>query len=96
MIRTWFSVFVVGVLAAACADPDQSPSAPASSATGVQPDGSDAPPQNSPFVVPQGPIVGGLPPSALYVNPPGTPAYVITPGDPAGRPIPRPGGAPAF
>jgi hypothetical protein len=94
--RTWFSVIAVGVLAAACAEPNPqaAPAAPASTATVAQPSDADAAPSTS--VVPQGPIVGGLPPSALYANPPGTPAYVITPGDPAGRPIPRPGGAPAF
>ncbi len=40
-----------------------------------------------------------LPPSAIDMNPPGTPGYVITPGDTVGRrnaQIPRPGGAPAF
>ena len=95
MTRTWFSVIAVGALVAACAEPNQSPAAPAPSAA-VVPADPDAAPQGSASLVPQGPIVGGLPPSALYANPPGTPAYVITPGDPAGRPIPRPGGAPAF
>ncbi|MBY0324307.1 MAG: hypothetical protein K2X72_36690 [Reyranella sp.] len=97
MTRTWFSVIAVGALAAACAEPSPSPvapAAPASTATVAQP--FDATPQGSASLAPQGPFVGGLPPSALYANPPGTPAYVITPGDPAGRPLPRPGGAPAF
>jgi len=40
-----------------------------------------------------------LSPSALDANPPGTPSYVIAPGDPTGRvgsQAPRPGGRPAF
>jgi hypothetical protein len=49
--------------------------------------------------VPPGPMTDNMPPSALDANPPGTPSYVIAPGDPTGRrnsQIPQPGGRPAF
>lgn len=95
--RTWFSVIAVGALAAACAEPNQPPPAPsaAASSAAVMP-AADAAPQRGVSLVPSGPIVGNMPPSAMNANPPGTPSYVIHPGDPAGRQVPRPGGAPAF
>jgi len=45
------------------------------------------------------PVTFNLPPSTIDTNPPGTPSYVISPGDSLGRrnaQVPRPGGAPAF
>ena len=48
---------------------------------------------------PANPVTFNLPPSAIDTNPPGTPSYVISPGDSVGRrssQIPRPGGTPAF
>lgn len=48
---------------------------------------------------PPGPITENLPPSRLDANPPGTPGYVIAPGDPVGprnSQIIQPGGKPAF
>jgi hypothetical protein len=93
--RTWLSVIAVGALAAACAQPN--PPVPSPAATVVPPvDTSGSPPQGSASDIPQGPFVGNMPPSAMNANPPGTPSYVIAPGDPAGRQIPRPGGGPAF
>ncbi len=107
MTRTWFSVIAVGALAA-CADPNPPPAAPAATApaattptatapaaTGVQP-AEPAASVQSDSGLPPGPIVGAMPPSTMNANPPGTPSYVIRPGDPAGRQLPRPGGAPAF
>lgn len=99
MTRTWFGVIAVGVLAAACAEPNPPPPAPASAApaaTVAQPADAGALPEGSPSGLPPGPIVGAMPPSSMNANPPGTPSYVIHPGDPAGRQLPRPGGAPAF
>lgn len=100
MTRTWFSVIAIGTLAAACAEPNPPPPAPTAAtvpaATGVQPAEPVASLQGSDAGVPPGPIVGAMPPSVMNANPPGTPSYVIHPGDPAGRQIPRPGGAPAF
>lgn len=99
MTRTWFSAIAVGVLAAACAEPNPPPPVPAATApaaTVVQPAEPVASLQGSDSGVPPGPIVGAMPPSAMNANPPGTPSYVIHPGDPAGRQLPRPGGAPAF
>jgi hypothetical protein len=97
--RTWFSVIAAGALAAGCAEPNPPPPAPQSAApagTVAQPADATAPPEGSPSGLPQGRVVGGMPPSAMNANPPGTPSYVIHPGDPAGRQVPRPGGAPAF
>ena len=58
-----------------------------------------APAQSSGPGIPPGPMTDNMPPSALDANPPGTPSYVIAPGDPTGQrssQIPRPGGKPAF
>ena len=94
MIRTWLSVIAVGALAAACAQPN--PPVPSPDAPVTQPvDTSGAPPPGQP----PGPMTDNMPPSALDANPPGTPSYVIAPGDPTGRrssQIPQPGGRPAF
>jgi hypothetical protein len=101
--RTWFSVIAAGALAGACAEPNPPPAAPAATAspaatvpaaTGV-PAEPVAALQSDPGL-PRSPIVGTMPPSTMNANPPGTPAYVIHPGDPAGQQLPRPGGAPAF
>ena len=104
MTRTWLSVIALGLLAAACQDPNRAP--------GVIPDTSPPPPQNAPAsdntgglqnsppgTIPPGPMTDNRPPNALDANPPGTPSYVIAPGDPTGRrsgQIPQPGGRPAF
>lgn len=53
----------------------------------------------APLNQPNGPYTENVPPTSVNVNPPGTPAYVIAPGDPVGRrnaQYPRPGGGPAF
>lgn len=104
MTRIWLSVIALGVLAAACSDPNRAP--------GVIPDTSPPPPQGTapaadsgglqnsqPGVMPPAQITDNRPPNALDANPPGTPSYVIAPGDPVGRrsgQIPQPGGRPAF
>jgi hypothetical protein len=100
--RIWLSVIALGALAA-CSDPNRAP--------GVIPDTSPPPPestapaadsglQNSaPGTIPPGPMTDNRRPDALDANPPGTPSYVIAPGDPTGRrsgQIPHPGGRPAF
>jgi hypothetical protein len=102
MTRNWPCIVAVGVLAAACAEPGPPPaSAPAPAV--VQP-AAPGPPDaqgsaSAAPVIPSGPISYNLPPSAIDTNPPGTPSYVIAPGDSVGRrnaQLPRPGGAPAF
>jgi hypothetical protein len=97
--RSWYGVVAVGVLTAACAEPDALPPAVPSAAppaTVMAATDTGALPQGGVSLVPSGPVVGNMPPSAMNANPPGTPSYVIHPGDPAGRQVPRPGGAPAF
>jgi hypothetical protein len=86
----WVPTVVASVLISACNQPNPPPAAapPAPAAmTRVNP------------VPPAGPITENLPPSTLDANPPGTPGYVIAPGDPVGprnsQVIP-PGGKPAF
>ena len=94
MTRTWFSVIAVGALAAACAQPNPAP-VPSPAAPISMPADTGSPPQSSA----PGPMTDNMPPSALDANPPGTPSYVIAPGDPTGRrssQIPQPGGRPAF
>jgi len=94
--RTWFSVIAIGALAAACSEPNSPAATPtATAATGVQP-AEPVTALESDSGLPPGPIVGAMPPTTMNANPPGTPSYVIHPGDPAGRQLPRPGGAPAF
>ena len=101
VIRTWLSVIAVGALAAACAQPN--PPVPSPAAPQTTPvDTSGGPPPSSapgqPPGQPPGPMTDNMPPSVLDANPPGTPSYVIAPGDPTGRrnaPIPL-GGRPAF
>lgn len=41
-------------------------------------------PSAASVVSPQGPMTDNRPPSPLDANPPGTPSYVIAPGDPVG------------
>ena len=98
MTRTWFGVIAIGALAAACAEPNPPPApmATAPAAAVAQPVDAGAPPEGSVSGLPSGQVVGGMPPAAMNANPSGTPSYVIHLGDPAGRPVPRPGGAPAF
>lgn len=98
MTRTWFSVIAIGALAAACAEPNPSaaPTATAPTAAVVQPADAGTVPDGSTSGLPSSQVVGGMPPTVMNANPSGTPSYVIHPGDPAGRPVPRPGGAPAF
>ena len=100
MTRNWFSIVAVGVLAAACAEPDPPPSSPAPATVG-QPAAAPASPdaQSSAPATPADPMTYNLPPTGPDVSPPGTPSYVIAPGDSVGRrnaQMPRPGGAPAF
>ena len=86
MTRNWLSMIALGALVGACAEPNPPPPNVAPAAT-------------NPAGIPPGPMTDNMPPSALDANPPGTPSYVIAPGDPTGRrnsQIPRPGGAPAF
>lgn len=99
MKRKWMGITAVTVLVAACAEPSPPPPAPAASGPPVVvPVAAD--PQSSAAGPPPGnPVTFNLPPSAIDTNPPGTPSYVISPGDSIGRrnsQIPRPGGAPAF
>ena len=97
--RTWFSVIVVGALAAACAQPNPAPVPSPAAPVTMPADTGGSPPQSSAPGVPPGPLTDNMPPSALDANPPGTPSYVIAPGDPTGRrssQIPQPGGRPAF
>lgn len=95
MIRNLLAIAAIAVLGAACAKSEPPPAAPAQPATvpAPPPEGSATEP------LPGNPITFNLPPSAVDANPPGTPSYVIAPGDTVGRrnaQIPRPGGAPAF
>ena len=86
MKHTWLTTIALGALACGCAEPNPPPP-------------NVAPTQTSAPGMPPGPMTDNMPPSALDANPPGTPSYVIAPGDPTGRrnsQIPRPGGAPAF
>ena len=103
MIRNWLSIVAVGTLSAACADPNPppAPSIPAPVSMREPVDSVPASTQQSATGTPPGagPMTFNLPPSAIDVNPPGTPSYVITPGDNLGRrnaQVPRPGGNPAF
>jgi hypothetical protein len=91
--RTWLGILAFGVLVAACAEPNPPPSAPPATPT------ADTGAQRTAPAQPPGPMTDNMPPSALDANPPGTPSYVIAPGDPVGRrssQYPRPGGGPAF
>ena len=98
MERKWMCITAVAALVAACAEPNASPPAPATSGPPVVvPAAADS--QSSAAGPPGNPVTFNLPPSAIDTNPPGTPSYVISPGDSVGRrnaQVPRPGGAPAF
>ena len=99
MKRNWLGIAAVAALIAACAEPNPPPPAPpASGQPAAIPAAADA--QSSVAgPSPANPVTFNLPPSAIDANPPGTPSYVISPGDSVGRrnaQIPRPGGAPAF
>ena len=108
MTRIWFSVIAIGALAAACAQPNPPPAPTATAPTAtaptattptaavVQPADAGTMPEGSTSSLSSGQVVGGMPPTVMNANPSGTPSYVIHPGDPAGRQVPRPGGAPAF
>ncbi|CAN5888265.1 hypothetical protein BH11PSE3_BH11PSE3_27030 [soil metagenome] len=88
MKLNWLNMIALGALAGACADPNPPP-----------PNAVPGQTQTSAPGMPAGPMTDNMPPSAIDANPPGTPSYVIAPGDPTGRrnsQIPRPGGAPAF
>jgi len=101
--RISFSVIAIGALAAACAEPNPPPAptatapmATAPTASVVQPADAGTLPVGSTSGLSSSQVVGGMPPTVMNANPSGTPSYVIHPGDPAGRQVPRPGGAPAF
>ena len=113
MTRTGLSLILLGSLVAACQEPPPPTVSPAGTAPAVA--GSTAQPVTglapasapdaaassmaAPLNQPNGPYTENMPPTSVNVNPPGTPAYVIAPGDPVGRrnaQYPRPGGGPAF
>ena len=105
MNRTGLSLILLGTLVAACQDPPPpavSPAATTEPVTGLAPASAPAaaaPAMAAPLNQPNGPYTENVPPTSVNVNPPGTPAYVIAPGDPVGRrnaQYPRPGGGPAF
>ena len=103
MTRTWLSVIALGALAA-CADPNRAPgvipdSSPPPQGPAPAADSGALPQSSAPGTISPSPITDNMPPNALNANPPGTPSYVIAPGDPTGRvsaQIPQPGGRPAF
>lgn len=115
MTRTGLSLILLGSLVAACQEPQPPAVSPAGSvpavagtaaqpATGIAPasvpdTGATSTSLAAPLNQPNGPYTENMPPTSVNVNPPGTPAYVIAPGDPVGRrnaQYPRPGGGPAF
>ena len=112
MTRSGLSLILLGSLVAACQEPPPPAVSPAGSApavagataqpvTGLAPASAPATPTSlaAPLKQPNGPYTENMPPTSVNVNPPGTPAYVISPGDPVGRrnaQYPRPGGGPAF
>jgi hypothetical protein len=105
--RNWLAFLSFGALAMGCAEPSP-PATPVSTtpnATSATPNPTpataDVAPDPAPSVpnTPAGLYSGSVPPSSPDANPPGTSAYVITPGDPIGRrsaEVPRIGGRPAF
>ena len=107
MTRNWIAFLAFGALAMGCAEPTP-PATPisttpnASTATpNPAPATPDAAPDPAPSVpdTPGGRNSGSMPAASPDANPPGTPAYVITPSDPAGSrsaEVPRIGGRPAF
>jgi hypothetical protein len=95
--RNWTTYIFVGIAACACSETPPSPTAPPSAvtSTSTQPAINASPPPGNP----PSPISENLPASRLDANPPGTPSYVIAPGDSVGgrnSQIPRLGGRPAF
>jgi hypothetical protein len=105
--RNWLAFLSFGALAMGCAAPGP-PTTPvsttpnASSATpNPAPATADVAPDPAPSVpdTPADRYAGSMPPASPDANPPGTPAYVVAPGDPAGprsAEVPRIGGRPAF
>lgn len=95
----WLGIAAVAALAGACAELNPPPPAPtASDQPAAMPASADAQ-SSAAGSSPANPVTFNLPPSAIDTNPPGTPSYVISPGDTVGRrnaQVPRPGGAPAF
>ena len=94
MTRTWLSIVAVGALATACAESKEPPPLPGTAPVGD----TGMPPQSrGPGAIPPGPMSDNLPSSGMNANPPGTPGYIIAPGDPVGArgsQIPQPGGRP--
>jgi hypothetical protein len=96
--RSWLCIAAIGSVVGACAEPNPPP-APAAAAQPAAVSASPTAEATSLVPASGGPVTFNLPPAAIDYNPPGTPGYVITPGDTVGRrntQIPRPGGAPAF
>lgn len=98
MKRNWLGIAAVAAFIAACADPNPPPAPAATGQPAAIPALADRQ-SSAAGPSPANPMTYNLPPSAIDTNPPGTPSYVISPGDTVGRrnaQIPRPGGAPAF
>ena len=88
----WAPLALASILISACNQPN-----PPAAATPASPTpAASTPASPSP---PPGPITENLPPSKLDYNPPGTPGYIIAPGNsigPRNSQIIQPGGRPAF
>jgi hypothetical protein len=88
----WAPLALASILISACNQPN-----PPAAATPASPSSAASTPAS--LSPPPGPITENLPPSKLDYNPPGTPGYVIAPGNsigPRNSQIIQPGGKPAF
>lgn len=101
-LGNWATLALASILIAACNQPNPPAAAtPASPPLATLTPASPTPATSTPAspTPPPSPITENLPPSTLNANPPGTPSYVIAPGDSVGArnsQIIQPGGKPAF
>jgi hypothetical protein len=108
----WAPLALASILISACNQPNPPaaatpasdpppPATPARPTPAAATPASPAPAASTPASPspPPGPITENLPPSKLDYNPPGTPGYIIAPGNsigPRNSQIIQPGGRPAF